>query len=266
MAHLSPRAGVTAGDGLRCCPGVGRFLEMKGYAKFCLSLFLLILGTREPPARAQVVVDGSLNNSEGYGSPLATQTINTGFGDNTSDTSGNSSGGSELDAAYGVAYQGYLYLFIAGNLQANGNNINVFLATGQAGGQQVLEIGGSPGEAAMNGSTFSPGFRATLMLTFTNSSSLLSVDKAVLTGSPGVESHLGGVALSGGTGNTQNLGGSGIAVGFNNVNTGGVNGNSGSAANSAFANEVTTGLELGIPLSVIGNPTGSVEVLEDLNG
>ena len=219
---------------------------------------------------AQVTVDGVLNSSEGYGSPLATQTINTGFGDNRTDTSGNSSGGSELDAAYGVVTNGYLYLFIAGNVQANGNNVNIFVADGQAGGQNVLEIGGSQGEVAMNGSTFSSGFNPNLMFTFTvtatNSLVNLSVDEAVLLGSSGNESHLGYVTLSGGSGNNQNLGGSGIAVGFNNVNTTGVNGSSGTAANPAAADTVATGLELGIPLSALGNPTNAVKVLVDING
>ena len=236
-------------------------------------LFLLaIVGSLAAPTcvRAQVTVDGILNNSEGYGGPLATQTINTGFGDSTTDTSGNSNGGSELDAVYGVVTNGYLYLFIAGNVQANGNNINLFVADGQAGGQSVLEIGGSPGEAAMNGSTFSPGFNANVMFTFTvtatNSVVNLSVDEAVLSGSPGTELHLGNVALSGGSGNNQNLSDSGIAVGFDNVNTSGVNGSSGTAANQAAADAVTTGLELGIPLSALGNPTGAIKVLVDING
>lgn len=84
----------------------------------------MIIGGLASSAFAQVTVDGILSGSEGYGSPLATQTINTGFGDNAS-SNGSSSGGSELDAVYGVATNGYLYLFIAGNVQANGNNINV---------------------------------------------------------------------------------------------------------------------------------------------
>lgn len=227
---------------------------------------LMAIGGLAASAYAQVTVDGTLNSSEGYGGPLATQTINTGFGDNTSDTSGNSSGGSELDAVYSVATNGYLYLFIAGNVQANGNNINIFIADGQAGGQHTLNIGGSAGETAMNNSVFSPGFNANLMFTFTNSATTLSVDEAVLSGSSGTESHLGNVTLSGGVGNNQNLGGTGIAVGFNNVNTAGVNGNSGTAANPTAANAVTNGLELGIPLSALGNSTGSVQVLVCING
>lgn len=127
----------------------------------------------------QVTVDGTLNPSEGYGNPVAVQTVNTGFGDNTS-SNGASSGGSELDAVYAIATNGYLYLFIAGNVQNNGNNIDVFIAGGQSGSQHILEIGGSPGEAAMNGSTFCAGFNPNLMLTFIVSNTTLSVDEVVL--------------------------------------------------------------------------------------
>jgi hypothetical protein len=216
-------------------------------------------------AFAQPTVDGTLNGSENYGAPLATQTINTGFGDNTSDASGNSSGGSELDAVYGVVTNGYLYLFLAGNVQANGNNLNVFIADAQPDGQHVLAIGGAA-ETAMNGSIFSPGFNPNFLFIFTNSASTLSVDQAVLSGGSGIESHLGNVPLNAGVGNDQDLGGSGIAVGFNNLNTAGVSSSSGTAANPADANAVTTGLELGIPLSALGSPTNSVAVLVDING
>jgi glycosidase len=238
---------------------------MKKLQKLPVLILLISIVGLVSTAHAQVTVDGTLNGTEGYGAPLATQTINTGFGDNTS-SSGSSSGGSELDAVYSVATNGYLYLFIAGNVQANGNNIEIFIAEGQAGGQQVLEISGSPGEASMNGSTFSTGFTPNLMFTFTNSATLLAVNEIVLSGSSGTKSLLGNVTLSGGVGNSQNLGGSGIAVGFNNKNTAGVNGTSGTAANTAAANAVTNGLELGIPLSALGNPTGSVQVLVCING
>lgn len=228
-----------------------------------LSLLLIFGGLT---TKGQVTVDGTLNYPEGYGCPLSSETINTGFGDNNSDTSGNSSGGSELDACYGVVYNGCLYLFISGNLQANGNNINIFIADGQSEGQHVLEINSSSAEAAMNGSVFSPGFNPNLLLTITNSASVLSMDEAVLSNSSGIESHLGNVTLTNGIGNNQNLGGSGIAVGFNNSNTAGVSGSSGTAANQSYASEVTTGLELGIPLSLLSNPTGNIEILVDING
>jgi len=240
-------------------------MEKKRFHIIPVLFSLWICGGLALSTQGQIIVDGTLNYTEGYGSPLTSQTINTGFGDNNSDSSGNSNGGSELDAVYGMVNNGYLYLFVSGNLEANGNNINIFIANGQSGGQHVLEIAGSSGETTMNGSVFSPGFSPNFMFTFTNSSKVLSVDEASLTGGSGTESHLGNVTLSGGIGNSQNVGGSGIAVGFNNINMAGVNGNSGTAANQASANAVTTGLELAIPLSVLGNPN-TIEILVDING
>lgn len=230
-----------------------------------LAVLLMAMGAGEDSALGQVSVDGTRNVPEGYGSPLATQTINTGFGDNTS-SSGTSSGGSELDAIYSISTNGYLYLFISGNVQANGNNMNIFIAGGSPSGQQVLQIGGAPPEAAMNGSSFSPGFAPNLMFTITNSASVLTVHRVDLSGASGTLANLGNVTLTSGVGNHQNLAGTGIAVGFNNVNTTGVNGSAGTAANTTAANAVTTGLELGIPLSVLGNPIGSVQVLVCING
>jgi hypothetical protein len=238
---------------------------MKKLQKLPVLILAMIFVGLISTAHAQVTVDGTLSGTEGYGAPLATQTINTGFGDNTS-SSGSSNGGSELDAVYTVGTNGYLYLFIAGNLQANGNNIEVFIADGQPGGQQVLEIGGSPGETAMNGSTFSAGFNPNLLLTVTNSATVLAVDETVLSGSSGTESLLGNITLSGGVGNNQNLGGTGIAVGFNNKNTAGVNGTIGTAASQSAANAVTNGLELAIPLSLLGNSPSSVQMLICING
>ena len=79
-----------------------------------------------------VVADGTLGASEGYGSPGATQTINTGFGDSTIGD-GTSAGGSELDAGYGVVSGGNLNVFLAGNFEANGNHVNLFVADGRSG-------------------------------------------------------------------------------------------------------------------------------------
>jgi hypothetical protein len=120
------------------------------------------------PANATVVIDGSLDAD--YGAPLATQTNNTGFGDNT-DSCGITGIGSELDAAYGVVQGGNLDLFFSGNLETGGqtingqstsyNHLNVFIADGRAG-QNTLNASGGLG--AMSGSKFSSGFNATYAL------------------------------------------------------------------------------------------------------
>ena len=74
---------------------------------------------------------------------------------------------------------------------------------------------------------------------------------------------MGAIALVGGIG----TGTPGVStIGDNNTNAAGVNGNSGTAANSAAALAVGTGLELAIPLSAIGYTGGSVQVLADING
>jgi glycosidase len=237
---------------------------LKKHRRIPVLALLLTIGRLAVSVYGQVTVDGTLNSTEGYGNPLAVQTINTGFGDNTS-SDGNSSGGSELDTVYAVATNGYLYLFIAGNVQNNGNNIEVFIADGQAGGQHTLEIGGFAAEAAMNGSTFSTGFNPNLLFTFIVSNATLTVDQIVLSNGPGAESALGSITLNGGFGYSQALMG-GIEVGFNNLNIAGVNGSSGTAANQGAAEAVATGLEVAIPLAALGNPKGAIELLIGLNG
>jgi hypothetical protein len=96
-----------------------------------------------------------------FGSALCVQTDATGFGLNQS----------ELDGAYGLITNGNLYLFLSGNLQNNGNNINLFIAG--TGGQSTLNAV-NPGNlgannlSVMNGSQFSPGFSATYAFNINN--------------------------------------------------------------------------------------------------
>jgi hypothetical protein len=211
-------------------------------------------------AAQAITVDGTLDGA--YGSPLATQTINTGFGDSTIGD-GSSSGGSELDAAYGLVSGGNLYLFFSGNLEQNFNHLNVFIADGRSGQNTLSGLTGSL--APMNGSVFSPGFSATYALDINGgngANGTLFTDQYNLVGTPST-SFVGGVALTGGIGNGNF---SGLQIGLNNVNAAGVNGNSGTAANQAAADAVTTGLELAIPLSLLGNPSGPIKVLADING
>lgn len=60
------------------------------------------------------------------------------------------------------------------------------------------------------------------------------------------------------TSGTGNANFSGLLVGVNDRSTAGVNGNGGTAANAAAADAVKTGFEFGIPLSLLGNPTGNL--------
>ena len=116
-----------------------------------LACSLTVLALATLPTQAAINVDGTLD--AGYGSALTVQTANTGFGNGPA-----SSGGNQLDAAYGTVQSGNLYLFFAGNT-SDGNFLDLFLADGRVG-QSVFNVS-SGGTIAMNGSVFSPGFSAT---------------------------------------------------------------------------------------------------------
>jgi autotransporter-associated beta strand protein len=208
---------------------------------------------------AAPAVDGTLDSAL-YGAPLATQTVQTQFGDSTVGD-GTSAGGSELDAAYATVQSGSLYLFFAGNFENNGNRVNIFIADGRAGGQNVLAATTSSGFlSGANGLTFPTGFNATYALDGNDSGSTFYFDQYDLTKNTG--NYIGSVPLTGGVGNNQNL--NGVAVGVNNTNAAGVTGGTGAADPNA-ADAVTTGLELAIPLAALGYPTGSVQVLAMIN-
>ncbi len=225
------------------------------YSTIAAAAFLLSVSQ----ARAQVI-DGTLDGI--YGSALAIQGNPTGFGNSTIGD-GTSAGGSELDAGYGVISGGNLNLFLSGNVETgpggSANHWNIFIATG-APGQSTLLISPST-SAAMNGSKFSPGFLGVLMLDANTFGGTLFVDGVDLTtGPPATASFLGGIPLSGGIGSATLAG---ITIGLNNKNAGGIDG---STATSAAALSVTTGLELQIPLALIGSPSGPIMVLADING
>lgn len=225
--------------------------------------------TALPQANAQITVDGTLDSA--YGGALATQTINTGFGDSTIGD-GTSAGGSELDAFYATAQNGYLYLFLSGNLEDNGNNINIFVSDGRTG-QSVLNapaFTSGPYDndmSVMNGSKFSPGFSATYAMDISDYSGNIVYGGQVVVNTYNLINRVFGVStyivLNGGIGSANF---NGTLVGVNDTNTKGVNGNSGTAASASAADAVTTGFEVGIPLSELGNPTGSIKVLADING
>jgi len=204
-------------------------------------------------------VTGNLGTtSVNYGAPLAVQTINTGFGN--SGGGGDDTLGSELDAAYGSISGGNLYLFLAGDYQNNGNHLNIFIADGRTG-QSTLNTSVSPLNA-MNGSTFSPGFSATLALDFNDYQGTLYANAADLVGNTG--GYEGSVGLTGGIGSGALTDGIFAALNNTHASTMGASGTVLSGATSGAS--TLTGLELMIPLSLLGNATGNIEVLADING
>jgi len=210
-------------------------------------------------ANAQINMNGTLG--AGYGSALAVQTINTGFGNSTG---GGDASGSELDAVYAQVSGGNLYLFIAGCFQANGNHVNIFIAGGNPG-QTNLNVSPST-EATMNGSIFPAGFNATYMIDANDYAGTLYTDGFSLpNGGTATQAYLGGVPSNGsGVYAADNLGPFTLALDNTHASTMGTAGQALSGATSGAA--TTTGLELQIPLSTIGNPAGAVMVMADING
>src|SRR5947208_7918225 len=85
---------------------------------------------------ATVAINGSYDAD--YGSALSLQTNNTGFGDNTQNN-GNTANGSELDGGYGLVQNGFLYLFLTGNVETNNNHLNIFIAnSASSSGQNII--------------------------------------------------------------------------------------------------------------------------------
>jgi len=193
-----------------------------------------------------------------YGSPLALQTINTGFGDASANS--DSTGGSELDANYGTISGGTLYLFLAGNYENNGNHALTFIQM-SGGGQNTVNISGGWTASAMNGSVFSPGFAPTLLVDANDYEGTLYTDQYVLNAGGSVNTYLGSIAGSPlGIYSQTTLGN--ITLALNN-NNGSSMGATGGAYSGPYA---TTGLELAIPLAMYGWDGNPVEVMEAING
>src|SRR5438046_2569001 len=159
-------------------------------------------------------IDGPPDAGSGWALPI--QNNNTGFGDNT-DASGNSSGGSELDAAYGIVQNGSLNLFFAGNFQNNGNKLNVFIADGRGGQNTINAANGGSNMSNMNGSKFSPGFNATYDLDLTQAGGTAFVNQYDMTQSPAPASFFGSFAPNTGTPTTLH----GVTFSLNNTNAAG---------------------------------------------
>ncbi|MCG3122820.1 MAG: hypothetical protein GIKADHBN_01223 [Phycisphaerales bacterium] len=127
-------------------------------------------------------LDGFRDGS--YTSALALQTNFTQFGDSTAGTP-TGGGGSELDnlhAAIDTA-GGNLVLFIGGNLEANGNSLDLFLDFA-TGGDTVLQSGGVYGQGRLNnmaGLTFENGFGADFYVGINGNGTDIYVDAGVVT-------------------------------------------------------------------------------------
>jgi len=250
---------------------------MKNWCCLTASLMLFAL----PALAGPPVIDGSASDTlYPPDTPLVIQDTQTNFG-NASLGRPDACNGSELDAAYGVIYNGTLYLTLAGNFEDNGNRLEIFFDT-RAGGQNRL-LSTNPGtpnvgllrmsdDGSGNGLTFQFGFEADFWVSvncYGRNPTNLYVDYAELyvnAGNPGVSYYCGagltkcetlGGVLTGG-----DLGAPAILCTVDNSNIYGVDGGVGGSDGSG----VLTGMELAIPLAALGNPTDEIWITTFING
>ncbi len=113
-------------------------------------------------------VDGLLDSDVIYTRVFLQQNY-TGFGnetDGTVDGAGPNGGGSEIDAVYMAKNGGDLYIFIAGNLEFNGNGLDMYIDTGAGGDASLGSASGSGGfiPSGQSGLVFDAGFDADYVL------------------------------------------------------------------------------------------------------
>lgn len=208
-----------------------------------------------------ITVDGTLDVTP-YGAHKAVQTNNTSFGDSNA---GNvaTANGSELDAAYAKVQDGKLYLMITGNLETNYNHFNIFIDDGRTGQNTINVAGSGANTHNMNGSKFSSGFNATYGLDLNADASSVYVTRFDMTQTLAPGTYLN--TFTPGNATPTTLGG--IEFSLNNSNILGVAGGAPSPAVEADALAVSTGLEMAIPLSQLGNPSDTnLKIFISLNG
>lgn len=179
-----------------------------------------------------ITVDGTRDAA--YGAAQFLQTNYTGFGnetDGTVDGAGPNGGGSEIDAVYVATDGTFLYVFVAGNLEYNGNGLDLFLdADNNAGtGQTTLTSAGGAGGYIVSGHSgldFDAGFGADFVVSAdswnhdSDDGTTPNLPRAYAGPITGSIADLGSLAGYG-AGNAGALSG-GYAMGVDNSNTLGV--------------------------------------------
>jgi hypothetical protein len=209
------------------------------------------------------VIDGTREAE--YGSALAVQTVQTGFGDNES----------ELDAMYSNITSGRLSLFFAGNLQSNYNKLVVFLDTKNGGQSSILAS--SPIDDKYAGLTFDTGFTPdyAIIMNRGDGDNNYYVDFAELpTAGGGFGGYAGRITVPGPSSGQPQIGSGflvdglsgmpAIELGYNDANIAGVSGGD-QAADPVAAAAVSTGTEFAMDLSALGI-TGNFKVMAFVNG
>ena len=256
--------------------------------KSTFAVFAAVLLAIPTITKAAIVIDGSATDAQ-YGAALTSQQLGTSTFKNN-ETNVDAASGSELDAAYGTISNGVLYLVFAGNLDSGGadssanpfDKLQIFFMTGPGGDHTLgtnystsadfgrlnnMGVGGNGSLDGNPGMTFDTGFAANYWIGVTVGGAGVGPTmylnrEVVCAGCDG--QFLGSVVPSNAPPNNIFVDGTfGIRAALNNSNTNGVQGDlSGCEVNGAPFNpqNVKTGVELAIPLSAIGSPTGSVTI------
>ena len=211
-------------------------------------------------ALAHAQVDGR-NIPSKYGAPLASQTNYTGFGDRVDP---NQTEGSELNQLFVKCVNGVLYLAVTGNLEGRpfSNSIHFYIDTGRNPNNTFTLTTGciNCSVQGMSGVVFDHKPDYVLSVSHFddgqgNDNIYLDLHDVVNNQS----TYLGAVAVGAGEGTVDQ----GVKAGFDNSNLQGVTSEPNNIGNPATA---TTGLEVAIPLSVLGSPQGEIKILALLTG
>jgi hypothetical protein len=243
-----------------------------------------------PTTTKAINIDGVLDAQ--YGSAIVTQQLNTSTSDNTEGLIGQANG-TELDAAYGTISNGVLYLFLAGNLDSDDvadnityDKLQIFFMTGPGGDHTLgtnyngaadyghlnrMGVGGNgdPNAVGTAGLTFDTGFAPNYWIGvalggFGASPTNYYNYEVICSNCFGA--FLGQTCPSNGPPNNVMLAvlntNTSILAAMSDINTNGVTFDLSGCGTSAtnHPENVTTGVELAIPLSAIGNPTGQVSI------
>jgi len=231
--------------------------------------------TGAPASPLCVTIDGTAEAA--YGPAHAVQQLPTAFGDSDLGLPGEANG-SELDQAFGKIADGNLYLAFTGNLESNLNDLEIFLDVMPGGQHRLLgnnvviaddALGRMGDDGSGNGLTFDSGFEADAYLTVSCGETpvrVLAYGALLPTGGGGGDGQYigattpasGGILYGLQPGDTNG----GIRLTLDNSNTGGVYEVVGPYTSPET---VTTGVEIAVPLDVIGNPD-CVRVTVFVNG
>ncbi|GBC94111.1 hypothetical protein HRbin15_02619 [bacterium HR15] len=213
-------------------------------------------------AMAQPTIDGRNIPSE-FGTALASQTNYTGFGDHT----GGVTWGSELDQLFVRCEGGVLYIGVTGNLEGNGNAFHFYIDTGRNPNNTFTLTTGciNCSVQGMSGVVFDHQPDWVLGVNRYDDgqgNDNIYVDLHDLVSN--VSTYLGSAPT--GTGDGTLTGGDntvGVRAALDNSNEGGITSD---PNNLGDPSTVTTGMEVAIPLSALGNPSGRIRILVVLTG